>query len=185
MNWGDFKNNVLELGFQEEFNSEDEVVRATNRALTLLSTMEPKEKVYTYNNLDTSDSIYVILDMSTITDYSSKSNKLPKQENELISGAFYEVDTLYIPNEIKGNISVFYNATPNKITITSLDIENIDLKEELIPFLQLLTAYFMWLDDDERKAITYYNQFQESYNYYKQNTYIDKPIARVIGGIDI
>lgn len=180
MNWGDFKTGVKNLGFEESIETE-QIVTAVNRALVLISTLEPKEKTYTVTGNATT---YTALDLTTIADYSSKSNKLPHLLNVPLASAYYVVDTLYIPN-VEGNVTVFYNAIRTKITKDDLDTVEIDLKDELIPFLELLTAYYMWLDDDERKAITYYNQFQEAYGQYKQNTYFEQPKARITGGIDL
>ena len=179
MNWGDFKKGVKNLGFEESFDTE-QITVATNRALVLISTLEPKEKTYTVTGNATT---YTELDLTTITDYSSKSNKLPHLLNVPLASAYYVVDTMYIPN-VEGNVTVFYNAIRTKIT-SDLDTTEIDLKDELIPFLELLTAWYMWLDDDERKATSYYNQFQEAYSQYKQNTYFEQPKVRVVGGIDL
>lgn len=182
MNWGEFKKNIINLGFEEQevFEENPEhVIQATNRALTLLtSIVEPKEKVYKLiNNSDE----YISLDLTSIVDYSSKSFKTPKQQNNPIADFFYEEDTIYI--NAKGEISVFYNAIPTKITTSTLDDEIIDTKDKIIPFLELLTAYYIWLDDDERKAVMYYNQFQELLQGY--STYSDSPKARIIGGVNI
>jgi hypothetical protein len=58
---------------------------------------------------------------------------------------------------------------------------------QLIPLLQLLTAYYVWLDDDERKAVTYYNQYSEQLQMYLMNRQRKEGIARAVveGGIDI
>ena len=50
---------------------------------------------------------------------------------------------------------------PLKIDMEASEDEIIDIDEEKTPLLQLLTAYFVWLDDDERKAVMYYNTYQE------------------------
>ena len=183
MNWGDFKSNIINLGFEEDdafLIKPEHIIQATNRALTLLvNTVEPKEKVHKINNTPTEEE-YFSLDLTTITDFSSKTSKTPKLRNANLD-FYYEEDTIYIQN-IDGEISIFYNAIPTKITINTLDAENIDAKERLIPFLELLTSYYIWLDDDERKAVMYYNQFQEQLQLYLNNSFINTPQATIEGG---
>ena len=70
---------------------------------------------------------------------------------------------------------------PAKIETDASDDEIIDIDEEKIPLLQLLTAYFVWLDDDERKAVMYYNTYQEQLSMYLQR----RGSVEVIGGYDI
>ena len=161
MNWGDFKSNIINLGFEEDdafLIKPEHIIQATNRALTLLvNTVEPKEKVHKINNTPTEEE-YFSLDLTTITDFSSKTSKTPKLRNANLD-FYYEEDTIYIQN-IEGEISIFYNAIPTKITINTLDAENIDAKERLIPILRTIEHLtYIWLDDDERKAVMYYNQF--------------------------
>ena len=61
------------------------------------------------------------------------------------------------------------------------DSDELDIKEELIPLLQLLCAYFVWLDDDERKAVMYYNLYTEQLSLYMQRN----KSAVITEGIDI
>lgn len=51
------------------------------------------------------------------------------------------------------------NLTP--ITVDTPDDSGIDLPDKVIDLMPLLAAYYVWLDDDERKAIYYYNQYED------------------------
>lgn len=70
---------------------------------------------------------------------------------------------------------------PKKVDEDTTDDTEIDIDEEKTSLLQLLTAYFVWLDDDERKAVMYYNTYQEQLSMYLQR----RGSVEVIGGYDI
>ena len=46
---------------------------------------------------------------------------------------------------------------PSLITSDTDDMEAIDLPEMVCGIVPLMSAYFIWLDDDERKATMYWN----------------------------
>lgn len=77
--------------------------------------------------------------------------------------------------------TVVETSLPKKIDENTAEDEELDIKEELVPLLQLLTAYFVWLDDDERKAVMYYNLYQEQLSLYLNR----RSCVEVIGGYDI
>ena len=139
---------------------------------------------------------FVIDLKTTISDYLSKSNKAPSVNGEDIGAYRYISDTLFIGAEYAGKkMTIPYH----RMTV-SVGEGDIDCRTELIPFLELLTAYYIWLDDDERKAVMYYNQFMELYQQYLSMaagggkggsgsggkfTADSQPKASIIGGIDI
>lgn len=47
------------------------------------------------------------------------------------------------------------------LTVDSPDETEIDLPSKVTMLLPLLSAYYIWLDDDERKAVMYYNQYDD------------------------
>ena len=50
------------------------------------------------------------------------------------------------------------------LDIGSDDETEIDLPAMVTMLLPLLSAYYIWLDDDERKAVMYYNQYDDLCN---------------------
>ena len=50
------------------------------------------------------------------------------------------------------------------LDIGSDDETEIDLPAKVTMLLPLLSAYYIWLDDDERKAVMYYNQYDDLCN---------------------
>ena len=103
---------------------------------------------------------------SRIRDYGFESDAT-MNESEYIS---YVINAVNLANEW-----VFYNvaqpfsayfanvdgvdifAPPTKITADTDDDFEIDLPERVMPLVPLMAAYFVWLDDDERKATMYWN----------------------------
>ncbi|NBH62009.1 hypothetical protein D1155_10145 [Anaerotruncus sp. 80] len=53
---------------------------------------------------------------------------------------------------------------PFALDLESDDETEIDLPAKVIMLLPLLSAYYIWLDDDERKAVMYYNQYDDLCN---------------------
>lgn len=192
MQWQEFKNRIINLGF-EEYDVFDEnpnhIVEATNRANTLLhNTVEPNEHIYNvilptdiYGNTIVNE-----VDMEEVEGFLKKSNKAPTQDNDVVD-YYVQGNTYYIT--AKGSVSIPYVANLTKLD-NPQETTDIDCREDLIPFLELLTAYYIWLDDDERKAVMYYNQFQEMLSSYNNSinsqAYIENmPKAKVQGGVDI
>ncbi|MEY8366842.1 hypothetical protein AALA22_14495 [Anaerovoracaceae bacterium 41-7] len=53
---------------------------------------------------------------------------------------------------------------PFVLDLESDDETEIDLPAKVTMLLPLLSAYYIWLDDDERKAVMYYNQYDDLCN---------------------
>lgn len=193
MNWGNFKKSIVNLGF-EEYDVFDEnprhIAEATNRAnIQLHQIVEPNEKAFEYEMPESTEKFVKINLSEVIPGFLNKSLKAPRVEDEYIANYFYNEDTLNISSEVTGKVTIYYNAKLNQLTEDTPEDTELDCKENLIPFLQLLTACYMWLDDDERKAIIYYNQFQEAYSAYLNSGNVPRYAggeelkASVVGGV--
>jgi len=64
----------------------------------------------------------------------------------------------------KGQFEIFYNAAPLKITKETQDEYEIELDYDVSALIPILSAYYIWLDDEERKAKMYWNQFDDLKN---------------------
>ena len=71
-----------------------------------------------------------------------------------IAGAYSTGDTLYIPTEYSGKVKITYKPSPAKITDEDMAAE-IDIPKSLEHLLPILTASYLWLDDDAEKAEYY------------------------------
>ena len=86
---------------------------------------------------------------------------------------------------LPGTFSFFYTQILPDINIETADDYVIPIDHEVEQLLPLLTAYYVWLDDDERKAVMYYNQFDtlktEILERMRERSETGK--AEIIGGI--
>ena len=86
---------------------------------------------------------------------------LPTDENgALIAGAYFRDDTLYIPGDYEGEIHLTYRRVPGEILADAPNAK-IDLSPALVHLLPLLTAAYLWLDDDASKAQFYMQMYME------------------------
>lgn len=72
--------------------------------------------------------------------------------------------------------------TPTLITIDTANDNIIDLPDKVIDLVPLLAAYYVWLDDDERKAVYYYNQYDDLKNQILAECQGGSK-ARIVGGV--
>lgn len=54
-----------------------------------------------------------------------------------------------------------YDPPVNQLTSESEDEDTINIPSEVEDLVSLLSAYYVWLDDDERKAVMYYNMYDD------------------------
>lgn len=172
MNWGELKNEVRDLGFEESAAIEeykDIVISATNRALhTINSTVLPVTSRYEFTQ-DGTESGLKRYDLIELTKIDGKRTFLaltdtPVRINE---GEYYDFNDfeieeghiIVIDGSIQGAFSVFYKKLPTRVTTSTQDSMELDIEERVVPALPLLVAHYVWLDDDERKATQYYNEY--------------------------
>jgi hypothetical protein len=69
---------------------------------------------------------------------------------------------LYLNAQEEGTFRVFYKQYPTKITSATSDDFELEISPEAVPLVPLLMAWRMCKDDDERKAILYFNEYQNA-----------------------
>lgn len=89
-------------------------------------------------------------------DYLSADAMPEDSHGNVIQNARIEGDTLILPREYSGAVYVRYKRMPKRLTLDLPD-EKIDLAEPLCYLLPLITAAYVWLDNDEDKAAYYMN----------------------------
>lgn len=190
MNYAEIKQNLISLGFAEdtdyeEFEELGYTYDAINRAISQINTIFPYVATYEFE-IDNSEDDILYLHMDRIDkDFLSFADtpvfyaKNEKSDDGYEEVALYKAfsgfdverdNTLVIDTEkIHGNTTdsnlywsfrVFYNKRCTQISSDTSDsfIPEIPLKtHHLVP---LLAAYYLWLDDDERKATQYYNMYE-------------------------
>lgn len=200
MNLGEFRDQIRDLGFEEDPTMNDEYnevfINALNRSLDIINTtVKPivgkldiiqdgtQTGVVRYDLSDLCvdslgnkifESVYGIPTRVYNNTYSSFNNFTLEQNKIILMDA-----------SIVGTFSFFYTQILPEITVDTPDEYIIPIDHEVEQLLPLLTAYYVWLDDDERKAVMYYNQFDSMKNEIlermKERTESGK--AEIIGGI--
>lgn len=78
-------------------------------------------------------------------------------------------------------LTIFYNERIIPVTSSTQDDSPVQVAYQCEPLVDLLSAHYVWLDDDERKAILYWNEYDQL-----KREIMEKSIrlkAKVIGGI--
>lgn len=64
----------------------------------------------------------------------------------------------------RGQFEVWYKKFPNPVTDTTADDYELELDYDVCTLVPLLMGFYVWLDDDERKASMYRNDFEDRKN---------------------
>ena len=78
-----------------------------------------------------------------------------------IDRASYRGNLLILPYSFDGEVAVFYKRAPKAITLSD-ENEEVDIPSDCRHLLPLLTAAYLWLDDDEEKAQYYMQLYREA-----------------------
>lgn len=86
---------------------------------------------------------------------------LPTDENgNPVVGTKFEDDTLLVPSDYEGELHLSYRRLPREILSDAPNAE-IEIAPALEHLLPLLTAAYLWLDDDSAKAQFYMQMYME------------------------
>lgn len=91
---------------------------------------------------------------SVLLDYSRPAKPVTDKNGKPIEGAHTVGDSLYLPFGYSGEVLVTYKPQPKPISTSDLS-EEIDIPPSLEHLLPILTASYLWLDDDPEKAEYY------------------------------
>ena len=86
---------------------------------------------------------------------------LPTDEHgRTIAGSYFRDETLFIPSDYEGEIHLIYHRVPREITSDAPNAP-IDLSPSMTHLLALLTAAYLWIDDDSAKSQFYMQMYME------------------------
>lgn len=131
MNWGELKQQIRDLGFEEDSTMDEYrtiVINACNRAIQMIF----QELVLGYK--------------------------------EYFGGLYATKKTVKdeLTGETKTKIIKWTPPTElDPITEQTTDDTEIDLPDRVVYILPVLASYYVWLDDDQVKAVMYWNQYDE------------------------
>lgn len=177
MNYGELRQNLISKGFAEESDLEefDELgytYDAINQAVDEISDHFPCEASFDFD-IDESDTGILRIDMKDRKGFLALAETpvCYEKDGEEIWRKFteYDVEMEHIivikVDDYEGSFRIYYYKEPTPITKDTdndFEFELPLIAHKLIP---LLASYYMWLDDDERKAVMYKNDYQEALGY--------------------
>ena len=194
MNYEELKSELVSLGFSDESELNefgDIVPQALNRAITEINlTIAPIIGTYEFTQTG-EDSVLLYYDMEELTREDGDVVFLSFADTPVMVGDGvyrryndFEIEQdriLVMDGSVSGNFKVFYKKAHTPFTIDTDDLEDIPLPLKAHILVPLLTAYYVWLEDEKTKAVDYYNQYEKL----AQNILNDKPVRMRIlpGGI--
>lgn len=192
MNYGELKTNIKALAFEEdetitEYEENDVIPTAINRAISILAEKVPIVKRYEISQDGTDNDIQRYDFTSMTKDFLSFEKLHPVRiDDGDVYKPFgeYEIENdevLIIPGNVSGTFWVFYRAshTPYVAGGEMDDIE-IPLKRKIHHLVPLLASYYVWLDDDSTKAAQYYNMYETAEDTALSS--VNNPSMVILGG---
>ncbi len=187
------KDYIQGLGF-EEYETVEEYEVIVNKALTLAlqtiseTVIAPKESIdlinahgeYDLEEITKEGGIVRFNELETIWQETTEGDKLFNNYH-LENGKI-----LHLPEDIVANYTVYYKPIIVQIEDMS-DNDPLPIHYRAEHLLPLLVAYHVWLDDEERKAVMYYNEYQQERELLiknlEKNGHGGKRLARMVGGL--
>ncbi len=159
MTWKELQREITDLGFEkaDALERNKNIIRlAVNRALTVLASSFRGVRVCeevdfdgeTVPNLKETDSLFLRYASPCLTDKDFYA--IPCRLSPL---GFILTDHI-------GSAIVNYERGYEKIAADDADSKEIPLDEESACLLPLLASFYVWQDDDERKAVRYRNDYE-------------------------
>ena len=178
MNYGEIKHNLISLVFGETSDLEEVedlgyLYDSINRAMSEINVDFPYIATYSFEidqeDVDAGDLIYIdMTDTTKVTGFLDF-GETPVLYEKDGTGMFkrfsdYEIEmgTHLVINPV-GNIGkykVYYRCEPTHVGSTTADNTIPDLPVKAHYLIPILSAYWLWLDDDEQKAVQYRNLYE-------------------------
>lgn len=193
MNYGQLKNELASLGFSdideiEEFGAV--VPEALNRAITEINTtVSPNIGTYEFEQDGTEKEI-LYYNMTQLTKKDGIVKFLGFADTPVMIGPNvykryndFEIeneDTLVIDGAVVGEFKVYYKKAHTPFTVDTEDAVEIELPLKVQHLVPLLTAYYVWLEDEKSKAVDYYNQYEKLAQAIINDN--EKPRMRILSG---
>lgn len=193
MLYGDVKREIKNLGFESEatiLENAEIIADSVNRAVSMIvSSVVPIVKKYSIVQESDAEAdggyvSYVLPEI--IPDFLDIFEK-PKITVSDVRKTFCEYliegnKIMLVPADFNGTIDVYYKAAPTVVTAETPDTFVMEPDLIVCPLIAPLASYFVWLDDDERKATMYYNIYDDMKNSILQNMSQRVPV-QFSGGI--
>lgn len=167
MNYGELKQEIVSLGFEDneildEYNNL--IIDSVNRAIDIINEVaRPIVKKVSLTIDEEAPKVYdLMLLAEDFVDFYGNPIITNNGRREVFTDYRVEGKTIInLPEDFIGDLDVYYKAYPTRITDETPDDFEIELDRLVQPLIALLASYFIWLDDDERKATMYFNQYDQ------------------------
>ena len=173
MNYGQIKQNIISLGFAEEsdyaeFEELGYTYDAINRAISQIGEQFPCIAKYEFE-VDDSDTGILYVDMTDVKGFLSLAHETPvvfEADGEEVFRKFsdYQIEMEHTivmkADDYAGSFRVYYEKACTTIDKDTPDAFVPELPAKVHHLIPLLASYYLWLDDDERKAVQYYNMYE-------------------------
>jgi len=173
MNYGQIKQNLISLGFAEdsdyeEFEQLGYTYDAINRAIAQIQNQFPYIAKYEFE-VDETDTGILYVDMSDVKGFLALAQETPVvfeangEEVYRKFGDYYiemEHTIVMKADDYAGSFRVYYEKASTEVDPETPDTFVPELPTRVHHLIPLLAAYYLWLDDDERKATQYYNMYE-------------------------
>lgn len=162
MNLLELKKEIIDLGFEEDgIDAESEYkhkfITAINRAIDFINTtVRPYVKCLSVEGEEMYDMAVLAEDF---VDFFGRPKITENGVRKPLTNFVIEGKTKLFTNGNTGLIDIYYKAYPTRITEETSDDFEIELDRLVLPLITPLAAYFIWLDDDDVKAVMYYNLY--------------------------
>ena len=168
---------VYTLGFEESNDLDESFIFSVNRALNMIFTeLAPILKTKVRINYGSEKSF----DLREYVSAPLIITAAPKDTSgRIINGAYTDGYNVTFPEDFIGDAVISYKPAPKKLSLDSGEDE-IDMPMYTYHLLPLLTAFFVFLDDDTEKADYYMglyrsesNKLRALFSTSQDNTYTD------------
>jgi uncharacterized protein YdcH (DUF465 family) len=178
MKLSELHSHIKSLGFEKVYEDQNYVNDAITRALMEINS-SVKAVIGRY---DFTADQYHSYDLPTLTDRFDQVDRIVERTDEgTKTFTDYEIEQgrILVMNK-SGDFTVFYKERVLPVTTDTDQDSEIQCEYTVEPLVHLLTAYYVWLDDDATKSAMYYNQYEQL----KKEILSEqaKPKARIVGG---
>ena len=195
MQYQDLKNEIRDLGFEDDtvFSEYQSIIdNAITRACRLIATIIKAPTGVIPLDL-TDETVYDESGRYDLAELSKDDNgnvlfdsvdriveTTENGERSFLRYDMVEDKVLVLNPKIKADLTIYYNQRILPVGSDTSDTYEIQVVYPCEPLVALLTAHYVWLDDDERKAILYWNEFDQLRQEIEAKAF--KLKGRVIGG---
>lgn len=191
MNYGDFKDEIIGLGFSDEAELEEFgtiVPNAINRAIAEIGETFPIYGSYEFSlekedenrieiNMPEADSRFLeFREATALYQAKDRSFKVPFNDYTIERGDTFVMDA----TPYEGDFTIYYSRAMRRYTLDSKDSIECELPLKTHRLVPLLASYYIWLEDDPTKATQYYNAYEQKIGELTQSTIV--PRARILEG---